>query len=452
MSLSFIKTPAPFFSLILAAIGIASIVLGPRLGFAAHQAESASTVQPLIPEHALLNGQEYSKQDLLSTFSEIAFSTYIRPNLFPEAMPSPPYDDCSSTAAHPIDTLVGLKRYSVRSEGILNPDPPALCATPADFHQRYPWLYEYLYRDHGMPRFFAINKWVVPIRISTGYPNDLAPLLGSASGSAQSKAALSRTDPNLGLLISDFSVEAARHRPNAPQYSPPDSKKAAEQTSGIAIEEVKADIPLLAKLTGLPVSYIPHEEETIEHPANLRIVIADNLVEWKNALKRASVLPSGELSTVKMEIGHLKLFTVPTAIEFTPLQSLLVSAVNFTPYSDQQVDGFFLPAADNSIGMSFCFIGNKSDPDILRTLVRECLVRSLGLPGAPRIAPSMILGLWNERTSNLAQWQRWVPETPEITEFDRFMIGLLYNPAIKPGMSILDLYRAAAQATEPPMH
>lgn len=135
---------------------------------------------PLIPDHVVLDGQDYSRQDLIDAFVEVALSSYIGPNAFPYAPPLPPskilcsVDNLNASTNYP--SSYHLKRISATTEGHLLPDTQ-LCTTPDEVKQRYPWLYEFVYREHGVPRYFAINKWTSSIRISIGYPEDLTPVL-----------------------------------------------------------------------------------------------------------------------------------------------------------------------------------------------------------------------------------------------------------------------------------
>jgi hypothetical protein len=109
-----------------------------------------------VAGHLFRPVQLEAESDLAKAFAQIAFSSYIRPNNFVFALPpQPPNDLCA---------LPSTKWRQV-------------CGRPNEYKESYPWLYEYLYRDKGVPRYFAINKFTGPIRISIGYPNDLFPVL-----------------------------------------------------------------------------------------------------------------------------------------------------------------------------------------------------------------------------------------------------------------------------------
>jgi hypothetical protein len=389
-----------------------------------------STKQPLFPKMIALDGRVFSGNNLLLAFKEIAFSSFIAPNVFPDMVPPPPFEPCARPTR----------------------SPSKICGTPTQYKERYPWLYEYLYRDHGTPKYFAINKWTGPIRISFGFPNDLAPVVSShwqQSGTDEMRKQQSGncawTAGNPNFCIDDARDLTANALPNDKTF--PVAQQEAE-------EEVKAALPVLHELTGLPVSYIPHNQETSDSFGNLRIVLVRRSL---NTGFKDSVVPSGLVEPPGM---GLSIFSQP--LSYATVETALTTAVHFTPYSDQQVDGYLLPNADNSIGMSFCFIWEGVSSPVMRALVRECLVRSLGLPNAPALGPTMILGLWNQHVPfglfrmeapieakltdipRLIQEQMklWRPNAPlrmpPITEFDRFMVKTLYSPSIKPGMSLTD--------------
>ena len=400
---------------------------------------------PPVPQKRIkLDNYTYSPQELLDAFIEIAFDSYILPNSFPFAKTLPPYGSCMNE--NPLTTGPSanhLLRYSEVPAGgdLYDKD---FCWKPEDVRLKYPWLYEYLYREHGFPRFFAINKWTSPIQITLGYPNDLKPITSSSSEPETSQARPSAEAPRTEVLLSDWQVEAARHiHPDRPSDRTSDvNRQAANETEKFVKDEIQASVPLLNQLTGLPVSYVPHERESVDHPANMRIIIADRPTrQGTNLFKEWRIIPAGEIADTKATTSsYPPSYGVSFQGHTLGLERRLLTAVHFTPYSTLQVDGYFLPNADNSIGMSFCFIAAGNDEATTRALVRECLVRSLGLPDAPRLLPAMVLGLWNDQTSSLGHTKAWFAARPPITEFDKFMVKLLYSKDITPGMSITDVH------------
>jgi len=414
---------------------------------------------PLFPKQIVLDGRTYSSKDLIDVFAEIAFSSYIRPNNFAYVLPpTPPHEHCAEP----------------------NTNAGTICGLPEEYKSNYPWLYEYLYRGNGVPRYFAINKFTGPIRISIGYPNDLFPLLSASDHRSDSGAVikdttkrtscgeLQRITHGSGLCISDKKdlSEQALSMPGFPRSA--DYMRAQQ----IVEQEVNAALPGMRNATGLPVSYVPHAQETADNLANVRIVLEDFGYNEKSA-----VIPSG----MNVEFLGSPVMKRPPGFSVAwnsifyrdAVEPALTTAVRFTPYTGvrpeefvqgrdntRQVDGYLLPNSDNSIGMSFCFIYVPTN-ERLPALVRECLIRSLGLPNAPQLVPKMILGLWNgdipeqlrriilglnnppaDVKEQLVSTTEWGPSSPPITEFDSFIVKTLYNPSIRLGMSVPEFYSA----------
>lgn len=434
-----------------AASAIAILLLGTNCVHAANanvSTDGAPKNSSLFPTSATFDGKTYSSQDLINAFAEIAFSSYIRPNNFVYALPpSPPDQHCDEAK---------LKTG-------------AICGTREDYKAVYPWLYEYIFRDNGIPRYYAINKFTEPIKISIGYPNDLAPMGPNASDAAKGTncASPQTSSKNAQLCISD------RNDLNEQAIKTPQFSRAREfaEAQKIVEAEVKAAIPIMQTETGLPVSYVPHSDETHDNFANVRIVLEDFGYNEKSA-----VVPAGLAADFRgnplLRAPHGVATLVRHSLSYRDdVEPALAGIVRFTPYSairseefvqgrdnTRQVDGYLLPNADNSIGLSFCFIYVPTNQSIA-ALARECLLRSLGLPNAPQLVPTMALGLWNGEIpeamrriilgirnppSDLPQQlqsKEWGPSQPPITEFDRFIIRTLYSQSIPPGMSVPDFYR-----------
>jgi hypothetical protein len=70
--------------------------------------------------------------------------------------------------------------------------------------------------------------------------------------------------------------------------------------------------------------------------------------------------------------------------------------------------------------------------------VRECLLRSLGLPGLLESKQSTHLNIWNKVDSKTGQIKQFNP--PEaFTDLDMRMLETLYKANLKPGMSVRDV-------------
>lgn len=128
--------------------------------------------------------------------------------------------------------------------------------------------------------------------------------------------------------------------------------------------------------------------------------------------------------------------------------------IEFTPNSDQSVDGFMLADKSNNIKQAFCFIPTKLDKGALEYLVSECLVRAMGLPGFLSSADEALLGRAkigktsansnyprdnvgnikiSEKASALFAKSGLSNKTP-VSELDYLLIQTLYCHDLKPGM------------------
>jgi len=84
-----------------------------------------------------------------------------------------------------------------------------------------------------------------------------------------------------------------------------------------------------------------------------------------------------------------------TDINYHKIEAFLSDAVEFTPTSRGQVRGYFIPDHRNNIDFASCQIWPYMDDDLMKSLVTECMVRSLGLPELVTNSSSSILRSWN---------------------------------------------------------
>lgn len=269
--------------------------------------------------------------------------------------------------------------------------------TPRGYEQQYPWLYEYLYRKQGAPRFYAINKWTKPIKVVFGFPNDLKPYADYKGVETQSN------------LYSFFRTSQK-----------PEVYKFAETV-------VQPFLKTVEDLTGLPATYIAQEDK--DDLGNLRIVFTNGTPMWETPFKLTSsgIMVRPHTPNVLFR-GFLE-------------RQYMNTAVHFTPGALQQVDGYIIPNADNSIGMTFCYIWEGHSEALMKALIQECMLRSLGLPGeTPSKKSSGLLGYWNKGekkgVADEAQQDISVP----ITKLERDVIRFLYSDKVKTGMTAMDIY------------
>jgi hypothetical protein len=151
----------------------------------------------------------------------------------------------------------------------------------------------------------------------------------------------------------------------------------------IVEQQVVSLIPELKKLTNRSVRFIPNntsQEKTSEH-ARIRIV-------WMRGNRQKNYFKS---FYPICNIGC----SVSSAGWFGKIHEYLWGGVPFTPESRAQVDGYILPYSNNHIGLSVCRINPYVGVEMVKALVTECLIRSLGLPGMLD-DPDMVLGRWNK--------------------------------------------------------
>lgn len=317
-------------------------------------------------------------------------------------------------------------------------------STVQGYKDRYPWLYEYVYREKGMPAYWGLNKWAKPITISLGFPFGLKPAAGTPDDNA--------------IIFEETVVEPT------------------DEARKIAEEEIKAAMPFLSENTGLNISYLPPEKETEENIASLRIVFSKpDQHEWESKYRR------GEGDPFSMTLVRMERLPKPTRFRKDIEQRYLHTAIHFTPKQKHHVGGFYLPEADNSIGMAFCFVVQDHPPAMLKSMIRECLVRAMGLPESVTNWHNTLLGPWNEVDKDnrifaqpfsedyppydpLAEFHKALEvEQPKFvrdprkdavkppvaySDFEKTMLRALYHPSVRRGMSRQDLMRLLALPTE----
>ncbi|WP_139209949.1 hypothetical protein [Palleronia pelagia] len=250
----------------------------------------------------------------------------------------------------------------------------------------YPWLTKHLHEVDGRPKLQAINKWSKPIRISFAPPAD-----------------------------ENLCSEVNQNRTTDCILWPVTSQKDHEDIKA----EVSELIGSLASLTGLDISLASN----VSDPANLHIlrIPSEGQVFKKN----------------KSIITTISSSTFPKPILFAGyLDRFLPNAVWFTAGAKRHVEGFYLPDSRNRIDRAFCYIRGHHSVEIIRAMTRECLLRSLGLPGALSNSPPMgqILSLWNENADITD-----VDLPVELGVLDREIIKHLYSEKIYAGMTPWEL-------------
>lgn len=297
----------------------------------------------------------------------------------------------------------------------------------------YPWLYPHLVPEKGLPKPLAVDKWTQPIKITFGMPNDLEPFEeitkeGKKPHSISGKNGFYRTKEGewngvyyaLNDLIAD--IKGYKAFP-------------------VVESEIKGFSEVVAPVIGLPVSYLSPDEETKENYGNIRINLFkdDTLaaVKWGKGLhpglfKREN-RPKPSFTTAWSGVGQ------PRPYDFPELERLLNTRTSFNN-SLHHVEGYFLSNENNEIQMAVCYIWEGHQPDVLRGLIRECLLRSLGFPGVTNrhSEHGSLLKGWNGSTP----WPEYVDYLQKpfaLFDNDQSLLELLYSKEIQAGMDYLTL-------------
>lgn len=261
------------------------------------------------------------------------------------------------------------------------------------FDLSYHWLYQHIYHDAEPPKYMAINKWTRPFVISIGYPHDLKP---------------SSPVDGRGVLLLDSDLHSG------------DTSIKVMAQQGVE-QYINTMIPKLRDLTNLDITF----ESNPSDRHGIRVILVNETKHWRTPYKR------GDKSSVVTTEGNGVVLLFPEAAKM-----LLPYAVPYTPESAHQVEGFLLPNSNNELEYSFCFIGYHQPAEMIEGLVRECIVRSLGFPGAARQSPTLLLSKWNDKESWNNYYQKRMPTAPpQFGELESTLIKALYSSEMLPGLS-----------------
>lgn len=340
-----------------------------------------------------LKDKSYDKSDVIRDFLEIAFSK----SFWIEGVSSN-YKELFSEM---------LKNYSQRADAppkVLKPGDGHGVTANMSLYQN--WLAKEFFRDPlDYPREGAINKWIGEISIGIDWPH------------------YEGGKPNIdGKSISHSSEK------------PEGKMRSALVDSYPAIQEqIEALIPQIKSMTGLPVKFIgPNDaEDHTSHFARIRIV--PTMFLYPKYFKK----PTGELTP--------DAYPMMSYYEY-----MFLERVSFTPALAAQANGYLLPASNNSLDMTVCKVDPRVGDDLMKALVTECLIRSLGLPEVSTVSNDVVLGSWNKdfeedmksvADKDLRAFQFPVEKVDKkklhffFTPYDEMMARILYCPDIKPGMS-----------------
>lgn len=170
-------------------------------------------------------------------------------------------------------------------------------------------------------------------------------------------------------------------------------QKTGGENDVLASRVIKEFLPELSKEIGLNIRF--NENDPLSATAKIRIILLDT---WP---RRNWATPTG----YKYEIYDY--------------EEGLLGGVLLHVADKSHMDAYILPDQNNRLGLAICKIKNNLPSEETEKLVKECLVRSLGLPDVVQTDTPSLLG------ENGAT---------EITAYDKLMLKILYCQAIKPGM------------------
>lgn len=272
--------------------------------------------------------------------------------------------------------------------------------------KNYPWLYPHIYIT-DLPKLLAVNKWVRPIRISFGMP----------------KGVNGANNFNYGNT-SEVEINSFKSSENFSSLE--------KQMSFLAQD--------ISELSQIDITYLPHDQETNLIQGNLRI----------NFMSLNENAQNFEMHKYKTRGGGMYVVSSWTPIyNFRSIEDTYIkNGFVFTDSSNKQVDGYILSNGKNEIEMAICYIWVGHELEMIKSLINECILRSLGFPGfvypAGMKDPVALsyLGPWND-PDTLDVFDKSTQgkiKTPMgLSEFDKFMIQTLYRPEIKPGMDYIQV-------------
>jgi hypothetical protein len=191
-------------------------------------------------------------------------------------------------------------------------------------------------------------------------------------------------------------------------------------------QQVRPLIPVLQKMTGKKVTFVPPGDprEYTADFARIRIIPV-RTVGFKMTRRDAHAPPPGDWDILENEYQFW-------------------GGVPFSEDMDYQPDGYLLPHYDGSLGMAVCKIYPGYTEPVEKAMVSECLMRALGFPGVSTITETTsVLTPWNANfranlDPDLSAYYKFL-------KYDRLLIKLLYCPAVKSGMTVKEATEALSK-------
>lgn len=337
--------------------------------------------EPLLTEEIVLDGQTYSRKQLLLAFLDAVFTK---------------------------DTLNENERGDLYLSNPGYPDGETGFYSPEYLKEKYPWLYPHIYPD-AAPRLLAINKWTKPIRISLGMPNNLKTFGPYKDGQKREFAIFSLYPTEKNTEISDSNNYA----------------QLKEKISKLSI--------LLEKQTNIDIKIILPNSETIQNYGNVRIVFVDKS-HFDDSEFRNPATPHifGVGQFIPRNFRSFE-HNIATGFKFASGAKKQVDGY-FLTNSKNEIEMAFC----------YIWHGHEQstlNALLHECLVRSLGFSGAVAVRGYKSAPESILTLWNEPEEWPKKHKDKATPPENLSEFDQFMIRTLYNPALRPGMDYLQAQR-----------
>lgn len=239
----------------------------------------------------------------------------------------------------------------------------------------YPWMFSLIYPDSSVGiKDWA--KWRRDFSISLDYPNKLQPV-PTVIGTHNVRAFHGyKTDVNPVIIkrVRDTIVSA---------------------------------LPDIISSTGLNLSFV--ESETTDNPSLVRIVLLHD-APWENAYRA----------------GNVSRRTGGTGLVIEKVEANYSAKVSFTPGLLSQVSGYFVLDADGGIQFAVCKISDELPVPMIEPIVKECLLRVMGLPSLQDIEEESFLTAWNGSMSSRYALSAYMQEKSGIPPYDQAILRALY--------------------------
>ena len=191
---------------------------------------------------------------------------------------------------------------------------------------------EYIFRRQGRPKFAVLNRW--------------------------------KKDMRVGLELNDIS-DQGHHKKLLLEMSP----------------HIQSLSEAISPLSGRKIVFIGEVNDCLAD-VDICISITDAFSE-DNRFKAFK----------NKETGHY----VPISDQgFYSLENFFSDAVQFTPTSKSQVRGYFISDNQNNINFAACQIWPYMDTGMMKALMTECMLRSMGLSDLVLGSNSSALRAWNK--------------------------------------------------------